>query len=257
MKKARKVLAVVLAFVLTATLSIAGTIAYLTDTDKADNVFTIGNVEIELVEQQRAEDDDGNKTTTLEDFADNKVLLPIVGSAQEGEDALGLPTAENWVDKIVDVKNTGTQSAWVRVLVAFPVEMDAASASDMMLHWNIIEEGYNWTMKDTGVQFTHTDEKVYNIYSFTYNEVLTAGSTTDSHAIIGVYIDSRVDATVDENGNITYFMPGTQQSATFAEGTGPQLLVFAQAVQSAGFDTADEAFTTAAMSNNPFVTVTP
>ena len=60
MKKARKVLAVVLALVLTATLSIAGTIAYLTDTDSAKNVFTTGNVQIDLTEAVVEKDEDGN-----------------------------------------------------------------------------------------------------------------------------------------------------------------------------------------------------
>ena len=123
MKKTKKVLSFALVLVLTIVATVGITVAYLTDTDEEKNTFALGNVEIELVEQQRAEDANGNKTTTLEDFANDKVLLPIVGSAQGEKDRLGLPTAANWVDKIVDITNTGSQDAYVRVLMAFPADM--------------------------------------------------------------------------------------------------------------------------------------
>ena len=265
MKKAKKMLSFALVLVLTIVATVGITVAYLTDTDEAENTFALGNVEIELVEQQRAEGADGNKTTTLEDFENDKVLLPIVGSAQGDKDKLGLPTAANWVDKIVDVTNTGSQDAYVRVLMAFPADMDDKdSAADMMLHWNYNPEGYSWKVADENTQVT-IEERNYNIYSFTYNKVLAKDATTDSHAITGVYIDSRVDATsaVDENGNkyITYSMVNSKGKTISSikyrvdkNGNieGPQIYVFAQAIQSAGFATPADAFAASNFTLDPW-----
>lgn len=250
MKKARKVLALMLAFVMTVTLSVAGTIAYLTDTDNADNTFTIGNVAIELIEKQR--DGEGG----LKDFEESK-LLPLVGSAQgekETVEGYEIPTAANYVDKIVTVENTGSEDAWVRVIMALPAAMDAEDASEMMLHWNISDTPvvYNWdiTKGDEGVKI---DGVEYNLYTFVHKDVLESGKVTESAALMGVYIDSRVDATVDENGGITYILGDAE--ATFAAGTGPIIKVFAQAVQAAGFETASDAFTTAGMPTNPWAVI--
>lgn len=244
----KKILAICLVVALAATAVIGGTLAYFTDTEDEINVFTLGNVVIDLVEEQR-----NDKGTALEAFEDNKVLLPIVGSAQGEKENVGgynLPTAANWVDKIVTVDNEGTQDAYVRVLFAFPAKMDdAQSAAEMMLHWNHdgSEAAGTWTRTDCGVKVTLGTEE-YNVYNFTYNPVLTAkgtdNATTSSPAITGVYIDSRVDATVDENGAITYTMVNGRKetvSATYAEGTAPKLYVLTQGVQEAGFENANAA----------------
>lgn len=244
----KKIIALCLVIALAATAVVGGTLAYFTDTEDEINVFTLGNVVIDLVEEQRTENGDA-----LEEFEDNKVLLPIVGSAQGEKVNVGgynLPTAANWVDKIVTVDNEGTQDAYVRVLFAFPAKMDdAASAANMILHWNhdgAMPAGV-WTHEDCGVKIT-LDGEDYNIYNYTYQKVLTAkgteGATTEYPAITGVYIDSRVNATVDENGAITYEMTlanGTVKSATYDKGTAPKLYVLAQGVQEAGFENANAA----------------
>lgn len=203
-----------------------------------------------LFEEQR--DDSGE---ALEEFEDNKVLMPIVGSAQGEKENIGgynLPTAANWVDKIVTVDNEGTQDAYVRVLFAFPTKMDdTQSAAEMMLHWNYdgAETAGTWTREDCGVQVTLGGE-TYNVYNYTYEPILTmkgtAGATTASPAITGLYIDSRVNATVDANGSITYTMVNGRDetvSATYAKDTAPKLYVLTQGVQASGFENADAALT--------------
>lgn len=242
----KKIMAMCLVIAMAATAVIGGTLAYFTDTENETNVFTLGNVKIDLVEEQRNEDG-----TALEDFEDDKVLLPIVGSAQGEKVNVGgynLPTAANWVDKVVTVDNTGSQPAYVRVLFAFPAKMDdAQSAAEMMLHWNhdgAMPAG-TWSHKDCGVKVELEGEE-YNVYNYTYMPVLDVEGTTSYPAITGVYIDSRVNATVDEEGNVTYTMVNGRNetvSATYAKGTGPKLYVIAQGVQEAGFETADEALT--------------
>ena len=251
----KKILALCLVVVLAITAVTGATLAYFNDTEAATNVFTLGNVVIDLVEEQRTFDEDG-KGTGLEEFDDRKVLLPIVGSAQDDnkkEEVGGynLPTAANWVDKIITVDNEGTQDAYVRVLLAFPAKMDDASSTNMLMHWNSLREEPDdiWDRKGGDVQITLDNEK-YNVYNFTYMPILTAegttGDTTSWPAMVGLYIDERVNATVAENGDITYSMTlanNTVKSATYAAGTAPKLYVLTQGVQEAGFANADEALT--------------
>ena len=77
----RKILALASAVCMVAILAIGGTLAYFTATDTEENTFTVGGVQIDLIEQQRGLDSDGTKKI-LVDFEDDKVLMPIVGSAQ-------------------------------------------------------------------------------------------------------------------------------------------------------------------------------
>ena len=246
MKKFKTTLLMVLSFALVAVVSVTSTLAYLSAQDNAANVFTAGKVAIELVEQQRNADG-----TALEDFKQGKELLPLVGSAQGEKDEFGLPTAANYVDKIVTVENTGRNDAWVRVLVGIPAALDHAEASKMPLHWNVgnrfdaegnydgVSDVYNWNMDvlDYVVEIEGID---YNVYTFTYNKALAAGEKTLDPAIIGFYLDSRVDYDADLN------------AYTIDYGTGPQVIenfdgnvvipVVAQAVQAAGFENGEVAF---------------
>lgn len=248
----KKVLSVFLVVALIA-ITAMGTLAYFTDTDSADNVFALGNVDIQLVERQRDYVDGQHVANSeLETFEDGKLLMPIVGSAQGDKDENGFNLAKNYLDKIVDVKNNGNQPAYVRVLMTFPQQFDADRAADMMVHWNNEQwKPYNWTPKMEAGTYTDESGVVYNIYSFTYNDILPAGETTTSHALVGIYMDSRVDVSVDENGVATYTLGN--QSATFPKGYNPQIKVFAQAIQAQGFDSPAEAFATSGMSTNPWV----
>ena len=52
----KKVVLIVASLCMVLMLAIGGTIAYFTDTDEATNTFTVGNVKIDLIEQQRSAD---------------------------------------------------------------------------------------------------------------------------------------------------------------------------------------------------------
>lgn len=111
----KKVLTVCLVAVI-AIMAVAGaSLAYLTDTDAEDNVFTVGNVQIDLTEN----------------FSQNSKLLPATGSAQQG-------TLVNGVQKEVFVTNTGSEDAYVRVHIAIPAILDngdpSFDASQNVLH---------------------------------------------------------------------------------------------------------------------------
>lgn len=245
----RKILVLAMSVAMIAILAVGGTLAYFMDDENAANVFTLGNVEIDLVEEQR----DGKGG--LEEFQNDKLLVPIVGSAQGGTEEVGgynLPTynaARNWVDKIVTVDNEGTEPAYVRVLFAFPADMDdAESAANMMLHWNYDgkEPAGTWKRMDCGVQINLAD-RLYNVYNYTYLPVLEAYSKTVSPAITGVYIDKRVDAyyvndkdeVVDGGDYIVYSMTVNgepRKSIRYAKDQGPIIFTVAQAVQANGFE---------------------
>ena len=66
--KKKSILMAAIAVMLVAVLVVGGTLAYFTDTKAATNTFTVGNVKINLIEQQRKLDAAGNKTTDLEGF---------------------------------------------------------------------------------------------------------------------------------------------------------------------------------------------
>ena len=115
----KKILVLCLVVALAATAIIGGTLAYFTDTDEETNTFTAGGVEIDLIEQQVNEDG-----TALEEFEQDQVLMPIVGSAQGEKDDFGQPVAANYIDKIVTIKNTGKSDAYVRAYFAIPSALD-------------------------------------------------------------------------------------------------------------------------------------
>ena len=256
MKKFKKSLLLVLSFALVAVVSVTSTLAYLSAQDNEANVFTAGKVDIELVEQQRNADG-----TALEEFKQGKELLPLVGSAQGAKDKFGLPKAANYVDKIVTVENTGKNDAWVRVLVGFPTALDAAKEADMKLHWNVgnyfhadgtytegsAEVAYNWTAG--ALPYVVTVEGIeYNVYSFTYNTKLAAGQATVDPAIIGFYLDSRVNYDADLGVYTIDYGTGPEKIENFDGNV--VIPVVAQAVQYDGFETSAAAAFEAAFPAN-------
>lgn len=240
----KKIVALCLCVAL-AVVAIGGaTLAYFTDTDNETNTFTVGNVKIELIEQQRKVEN-GEKTTTLEDFANNKVLMPIVGSAQGDKDSIGMPIAKNYVDKMITVKNTGNSSAYVRVYMAVPKALEdknnaAGNFTNSILHVNydITERSKNWD-REVFVGTQTIDGVAHNVYYRQYNVILNANAETEGRAYEGLYLDKRVDM---KDGK--YTMEGIEISG-YDLSKGVNIPVFAVAVQSEGFDSANAAFTAA------------
>lgn len=246
----KKIVALGLAVAMLAVAVIGGTLAYFTDTDSADNTFTVGNVQIALNEQQR--DADG---TALEPFAQNKVLMPIVGSAQGDSVTVGgvagLPTAKNYVDKIITVKNTGASTAYVRVFVAIPVVLDnVGNASQNILHFNwsgASTASGQWSDEDCTAENAKINGVDCNVYCRTYNTAVAPKiGVTDTPAYIGFYLDKGVDMNADGE----YTINGTVINYDFTNGV--TIPVFAQAIQSQGFATAAAAFAASGLPTNPW-----
>lgn len=205
---------------------IGASLAYFTDKDAKDNVFTTGKVDISL----------------QENFEQNSKLLPATGSAQTG-------TLENGVKKEIAVKNeAGSEDAYVRVHIAIPSILDdgdpSFDAKKNVLHFNYdqnsIGEGkWDWS-NAAGAPYegnwnfytTKIDGISYNVYVVTYGTALKAGETTPEYAMHQVYLDSKVTNADIERIKDTL-------------GDNWEIKVIAEGAQAAGFNDAYAALNTA------------
>lgn len=226
----KKLLIAALAIVMVVT-AIAGTsLAYLTDDESADNVFTIGKIDI----------------TLNDEFVHESLLMPGVD-----------------VSKVVNVAAAyDSQPAYVRVHIAIPAILDSGAEDQPQyasynntLHWNFTKASvaygqWNWnaSIDDKGASsvmpgwpgnggnwncYTTTiDGIVYNVYVATYMSVLDAGEITGTDAIYKVFMDTKVTS---------------EQLVGMNEALGGKwsVKVVAEGVQSASFTNAYEALNTA------------
>ena len=251
----KKILVLAVSVCLVAILAIGGTLAYFTDTDQATNTFTTGGVDITLIEQQGNADHTG-----LETYQDGHILMPIVGSAQGEKYPNGQPKAENYIDKIVTIKNNGVSDAYIRAYFAIPSALDDGyetfNAGANILHFNFGNANgastygvqWNWKHGSKWNYFETTiDGVAYNVYFADYYQKLPAGATTEQF-ISGVYLDSNVDM---ENGEyVDKRFPDADLS--ILKGT-VKCPVYAVGVQAAGFDNAAAAIDAAFGANfDPF-----
>lgn len=242
----KKITAIFLCVALVAIAVVGASLAYFTDTDNETNTFTVGNVKIDLIEQQRGENG-------LEPFKQDKKLYPIVGSAQGEKDALGMPTAKNYVDKMVTIKNTGTEKAYIRAYFAIPSALDDGyetfNAGMNVLHFNFGNKVENGVVTSTeGVEWkwmhgskwnyfeTTIDGIKYNVYYADYYQAVDAGATT-AQLVQGVYLDKTFD--IKDGKPYAFGKEFTVDAGwNWSKVSCP---VFAVACQAEGFDSASEA----------------
>lgn len=249
------------------------TLAYFKDTDQVNNTFAIGSVEIDLIEQERKFDDDGE--ATLEDFTQNKPLYPIVGTVDypTTDNEYKMPDPDkvsNYVDKMVTIKNTGSADAFVRAYIAIPAALDSdedafneegpghgALRFDL---YNRLGADTNWSRQtDSGKikSFKTTINGIaYNVYYADYDKVLAPGETT-TRFFDGLYLDSSFEIerveTIDSETSETVtsykcsaygtVLEGAEQFVT-ADGLKVTCPVFAVATQAKGFTGASQAINT-------------
>lgn len=267
--KNRKFLLIV-SLVLAMTMSLGGTLAYLTDSDGDVNVMTVGRVEI----KQNEQDSDGNA------FEQDQQMLPIVGGLDK--DTNGYPQNPNYIDKIVTVTNTGNTDAWVRTLIAFPElthnSYNFADASTEVIHWNgysfgdtadkypaavrlpgsgkAVSNNWWWGTEDKAAWPGNTNDwnivtgveiggLPYTVYIAT-NVAKVASEETTAPNMVGIYMDSRVDYNHEEEcytwGNDDNYITFNNTAKTKLNAENVKVYVLSQAVQASGFDTAWEAF---------------
>lgn len=232
----KKFLALFLVVVMTASLSVAGTMAFLQDDASDVNVMTVGNVHIEQVEQER--DADGK----LVDFTQAKPAYPAVGPIEWDDEKLTVNGGEykvftdelkNVVDKIVTVNNVGKSEAYIRTVVA--IEAPDYDPNDW-IHINHNSDGVAMTWFKAQI-----DGVEYCIFVFTYEDALAAGAKS-APSLMQVFLDSKA---------------GNEFCAQFGETW--DILVASQAVQADGFANAetalDAAFGAVTAANHPWSNV--
>ena len=267
----KKIVAIILAVALIAVAAVSASLAYLTDTANATNTFTVGDVKIRLIEQQRKVVD-GEKTTELEDFKNGKKLYPIIGAAKDGKDTLGMPTAKNYVDKMVTIQNTGSEAAYIRAYFAIPSCLDDGyetfNAGLNVLHFNFgnkvvngvvsTTEGAEWIWTHDGkwnyFETTMEDGIKYNVYYADYYQAVDAEATTEQ-LVQGVYLDKTFNR---KDGKCYVTQNGVEKEVELPTNwnwNNVSCPVFAVACQAEGFDSASEAITAAFGANyNPWGT---
>ena len=243
----KKLIAIFLCVALAAVAIVGASLAYFTDSDNATNTFTVGNVSIDLIEQERGENG-------LQDFTQNKKLYPIVGSAQGEQDEYNMPVAKNYVDKMVTVKNTGSEKAFIRAYFAIPSALDDGyetfNAGKNVLHFNFgntadgaSTDGVQWIWTH-GSKWNYYETTIgnikYNVYFADYYQAVDAGATTEQ-LLKGVYLDKSFDF---KNGEPYAFGEKITLDAGW-DWNNVSCPVFAVACQAEGFTSASEAITAA------------
>ena len=217
---------------------IGASLAYFTDTDSKDNVFTTGKVDI----------------TLNENFdADNAKLLP--GSQKD-----------NAVKKEVSIKNElKSEDAYVWYEWLIPAVLDSTDGStgtNNIIHVNSkgstwdkyrensaywadgqkealpLEQTWDHTLTGTTQGFIGTEtinNIVYNKYVVLYHGKLAAGEET-TKAMSQVYMDSKVDT----NNDGKYTINGNVIDYDFSKGV--HIIVRAYGIQAAGFADVYEAY---------------
>lgn len=241
-----------------AVVAVAGaSLAYFTDTDEADNTFTLGRVKIALHEGAYANVQKNGAPIDSDGNVDVSKANPNAHKDEEnfGYDYLDesyqtwlaeqtlMPGTQgfNRIQKRVFVENTGKHDAYVRVIIGIPTELDATSASDNILHCNqVIGEVNN----ELGSWIEHGEyafsQDGYNYYIYYYTEKLPAGEATNAEVISYFWLDNKVDC--DDNG---YYVVAEDGSKTYLESiVDGQIVipVYAEAIQADGFDTYTDAF---------------
>lgn len=142
----RKIMLLAMALSVVAILAVGGTLAYFTDTDAADNVFTVGNVDIDLTEP--------NWDSVGEDEAPE--VYPGEAIAKD-------PT----------ITNDGANPCFVRIKITGWDSLIEAGLSKELITYRTDyvdnELGENWVRQDAD-----------GVCIFYYNKVLTVGTTTDA-----------------------------------------------------------------------------
>ena len=240
----KKKLLIGLGIVAASAALVGGTFAYLTDSQKDENVFTIGNVDIDLYSKVNS---------------DEPIKL--------------MPNNSEKVKADYQIANIGNEDAyvWLRVKVPAALEDVPGAAADNIIHWNYLG-AYWYGYQDTqryidsavaqnyeapvpaertwkhldGVQVT-IDEEVYNVYDILYagklgvDEVTTVGIST-------IYMDQRVDyIDVTDNNEDDGFWTLVKDGGTVLPinhdfNDGANFLVEAHAIQANGFATVEEAY---------------
>ena len=216
--RGRRVIALLVALMLVIGGVIGGTLAWLmTKTDPLENTFVAGDINIQMVEhkldlQTGAHDSSNTYVTAQEDAIE---LLP-------GRTVYKDPTV---------IVEKGSEPCYVRVfmIVDYAEGMDNAyEGVEVISQWFNFDTA-NWTTKQVWQDYEANDYG--HVFEFRYNGAVTAESKDQCLTLFdAITIPSDLDKNED-NEDMYYCL----QEA--------KLMFVAQAVQAAGFESMDAAFT--------------
>lgn len=244
----KKILLVGLLVVLVAAVSVGLTVAYLTSTDTAKNTFTVGDVDIELLESNLHRENAGvanDATSDSELWSDvDKLGTPtseykagdtcytddqIKADAAKYQDLLknnGKLNPGQSYHKMPYVVNTGSNNAYIRIRMMFPAALDTAILNSSMYTTTALNKG-EFTMAYDSSGTVKVDGVAYNVYTFTRVKPLAPGEMTYWNVWGTIHMDADVT-----NEELKTLVP----SGKF------DILVQADAIQADGFANATEAF---------------
>lgn len=247
----KKKLLIALSVFVVVALSVAGTVAFLTSKDASANVFTIGEVEIDLL---------SNDLSSI--TKDGKILL--------------MPNNTDKIAADYKIENTGDSAAYVWLTVKVPVALeDTGDASaNNIIHWNLpgafwypnnktakyvenaLNAGYiteadlvdgvvpdskTWLVNESfgaNKGLETIDGVEYNVYNILYNGPLASGEKTNV-GVSTIFMDERVDYV---DGKWALVEKGVVTPIEFDFNSGASVKVEAHAIQANGFDTVEEAY---------------
>lgn len=251
----KKVLIAVAALCIMATIAIGGTLAYLTDTKTATNTFTVGNVQIELLESSLHRENAGyaNGKTEADLNPNNAELWSDVAKEGSGNtskykagdtfytdaqieadaakyecDNVKLNPGQSY-HKMPYVKNTGANDAYIRIRVMIPANLDTAILNSSMYTSTAMSSG-EFTYKYDNTGSADRNGIKYNVYTFTRVEPLKPGELTYWNVWGTIHMDA--DVTNEELKELGL----VGEKGTFS------VLVEADAIQADGLADAAAAF---------------
>ena len=267
----KKLTAIFLCVALVAIAIVGASLAYFTDTDKATNTFTVGNVKIDLIESRYHRQGSGGSGDTsipaptqtasgmkyVSDgatiFTDDEIKTDAANySAYIGERGKNMVPGKN-IAKSPYVINTGSNDAYIRIRVMIP--SDANRDYWQARSGGVIESQFCSTAIISG-EFMHNDRRndypfidstgrgyvdengvKYDVYTFIRTEPLKPGEMTEWNVwnYIGI-ADEATSANIQkaiDKGAILVSEDGTMTV---------NVLVQADAIQAEGFADAKAAF---------------
>lgn len=249
--KKKTILVAAIAVMLVAALVVGGTLAYFTDTKSAKNTFTVGNVDIELLESSLHRENAGYVGTPGEKLnPDNAELRSEVlklgsnntspykaGDTFYTDDQIKANAREYKCDNVMlnpgesyhkmpYVVNTGKNDAYIRIRVMIPAALDTAILNSSMYTTTALNNK-EFTMAYDSTGTVERDGVMYNVYTFTRIDPLAAGEMTYWNVWGTIHMD-----TTATNEQIAQLLP----NGTF------NVLVEADAIQADGFANATAAF---------------
>lgn len=244
--KKKSILVVAIAVMLVAALVVGGTLAYFTDTKSATNTFTVGNVDIELLESSLHRENAGiaNGATSdselwsdVEKLGSNNTSPYKAGDTFYTDDQIKANAREYKCEnvelnpgesyhKMPYVVNTGKNAAYIRIRVMIPAALDTAILNSSMYTTTALNNK-EFTMAYDSTGTVERDGVMYNVYTFTRIDPLAAGEMTYWNVWGTIHMD-----TTATNEQIAQLLP----NGTF------NVLVEADAIQADGFANATDAF---------------